>query len=388
MVMGLYRPSIEDNILKDQLLDALRIELKGFISKDRILTSDFAIYGGITNGCSMEDVLEGLLRLAIAEGETTAAKSFYKRMDDDHVVLQQYFMLTGIKIEEEIRLFDGIHLLPLPTDTELLPGYLPLTFSPDLRADHFSGGTLLRIDLRVGPVFVKPDSSYSLDGPGPMSSFSRKVHSNDIDDFHPQRFFQALFLATGCLVEQAVQWQHLSDDQMFTINIGGGLSYRLNELARIRNTTMDDSQLKESIAVYGKMTSLFKNRKVEDWLRVPIDRLIKSKAQGDLVDKMIDVGIALESFYLRNTENRELAFKMSLRAALYLGPEARKRKSLLYKFIEIYAQRSHAVHQGKKSEIMTNEFVEEAQELCKTSILKALDDGIEPNWNKLVLGDL
>ena len=65
-------------------------------------------------------------------------------------------------------------------------------------------------------------------------------------------------------------------------------------------------------------------------------------------------------------------------------------------FKTIYILRSKAVHNGavpekikvRKGEeaIPTSEFIPRAQDLCRDSIIKILEDGEFPTWNNLVLG--
>lgn len=54
---------------------------------------------------------------------------------------------------------------------------------------------------------------------------------------------------------------------------------------------------------------------------------------------------------------------------------------------KIYDLRSKAAH-GEVVEYNTNtrQLKEKAQQLCRQSILKTIDDGRFPNWHRLVLG--
>ena len=141
--------------------------------------------------------------------------------------------------------------------------------------------------------------------------------------------------------------------------------------------------------------TLCKNSEIKEKLRIPIDRWIKSKAGEDPVDKMIDLGIALESLYLSNiSEPIELAFRLRLHAAWYLRENEKDRKTLMKEFAEIYNWRSKVVHTGKlptkkKNRPYTKEevgkFITRAQDLCRESIMKVLEDEQFPNWNNLIL---
>lgn len=138
---------------------------------------------------------------------------------------------------------------------------------------------------------------------------------------------------------------------------------------------------------------------VEEKLHIPVDRWIKSKAEDNPVDKIIDLGIALESLYLSGTESKnEIRFRFSLHAAWHLGKDKKHREELMKEFKAIYDWRSAVVHtgklpekgKGKKKKPYTQEevreFIRNAQDLCRDSILKILEDEEFPDWNNLILG--
>ena len=111
------------------------------------------------------------------------------------------------------------------------------------------------------------------------------------------------------------------------------------------------------------------------------------------VDKMIDLGIAMESFYLRGF-SEQLTFRFRLRAALHLGKSLEKRKCLIKEFRQIYEFRSRAVHEGTLPEhvnvdgenIPMRQYIERSQELFKGSLMKVIDSGALPDWESIELG--
>ena len=93
----------------------------------------------------------------------------------------------------------------------------------------------------------------------------------------------------------------------------------------------------------------------------------------------------------------ELAFRLRVRAAWYLGTDEDHRKELLTKLKNIYDARSSAVHSGKlgptvkfgEQHISVSDFITTSQDLCRQSIMKVLTDGCLPDdeyWNSLILG--
>lgn len=106
------------------------------------------------------------------------------------------------------------------------------------------------------------------------------------------------------------------------------------------------------------------------------------------------------------TEERKEALRQSLQeairfgfhAAWHLEEDKEQRKALMKEFKAIYDWRSAVVHtgklpkrgSGKKKKPYTQEevreFITRAQDLCRDSILKILEDREFPDWNNLILG--
>ena len=126
------------------------------------------------------------------------------------------------------------------------------------------------------------------------------------------------------------------------------------------------------------------------------NRWIKSHTYQNPEDKIIDLAIALESLYLLDRDGKpELAFQLRLRASWFLGKDKVHRKELMKDFSQIYEWRSKVVHTGKLpnktkktpfTRQETKAFIEKAQDLCRQSIIKILEEGKFPDWNNLILG--
>ena len=153
-----------------------------------------------------------------------------------------------------------------------------------------------------------------------------------------------------------------------------------------------ETQVGEAKRLYEKLVNPSSN--VAGRLQIPIDRWIKSKTSQASEDKIIDLGVALEALYLSDTNyNREIGFRFSLHAAWHLGENKEQRKALMQEFKAIYDWRSRVVHTGKLPKKIRNKpeeveaFITKAQDLCRDSIMKILEDGKFPDWNDLILGE-
>ena len=296
---------------------------------------------------------------------------------------------------KEIRVSDGIRLVLFPLNASEFPPYLfDQRFSHVLSSagsSFFRRKTVLIIDHTVSPLFCKPP----IDNENP---FEIKTKSTEFPNFDIQRFCHAFSLVTNYPVEPVLQWSYIDEDELFNpqritteiINL-----HTPKTLSRV--AIIDETHIEKIKKRYRELTNLPSD--VGKKLRIPIDRWIKSETEENPVDKMVDLGIALESLYLSGIESKnEIRFRFSLHAAWHLGDPKEQRRALMKEFKAIYDWRSAVVHtgklpkkgSGKKKKLYTQEevreFITRAQDLCRRSILKILKDGKFPDWNDLVLG--
>ena len=121
-------------------------------------------------------------------------------------------------------------------------------------------------------------------------------------------------------------------------------------------------------------------------LDIAIDRWLRSYEGIRLVDKFIDLGIALESLYLDGMKD-ELRFRLALHAAWHLGTNALVRERLMREFKKVYDLRSKEVHTGSVDDTKTARSVlSRTQEYCRWAVINIISRGRFPDWEKLVLG--
>ena len=111
-----------------------------------------------------------------------------------------------------------------------------------------------------------------------------------------------------------------------------------------------------------------------------------------MVDQMIDLGVVFKALYLSRHGKKSL--KLQQRASRYLGIDKANRNTLEKVFKKIYDLRSSAVHEGKLPTnveiggacVPISEFIKQAQDLCRQSIIKIVEAGKFPNWKTLNVG--
>ena len=380
---------VGDPKVREAILTLLRDELKPFLREDRTYSASFVIVGGMGGGSLVEDILNSVVKSAIVFGPDQSASEFYGAIKLGYITCQQYFLLAGMRIEKEIQVLDGITLIPLPNDTSRLPSFLPAMFNSGI---DFTSKTLLRADVSVSPLLHKPDQDYTF-ASGPDRHFKTALHSTDATDFSPEDFIRALTMIGDHPVQSTMGWAHLDDEHIFNMNTGAGSGYSYSETAtrNTPSTVFFEARVREALDLYVKLNGLPK--RVKQQLQIPLDRWMKSKTQQSYVDKMIDLGIAFESFYLGGIRD-ELTFRFSLRTSLFLTQKIEQRKKLTKELEEIYKRRSAAVHEGTMPQhvkiegqnVPISQFLERSQELLKQSVLKVIEKRELPDWTSIELG--
>lgn len=393
--IGLCDIEITDSHVKERALDLIASALSDFVQDQKIQSATYAIWGGLGPGVSIDRVLSNVVLLAIVDGVPTAVQAFYDCATKRSASYWEFHLLSGINAHREVQLFDSVSLIPLPGSTAELPSHLPLTFG-DTSQTTFLSATLLGIERSVTPIFVNP-ATISQSLAAIDSEFEIRSKSVDVPEFDLNTFCHALSLTCDSSVKPVMSWSSLLDYEIFDLRspmgVGSyGWSGDVSQIKRGGRVTLDAVQLDNAKALYHKLVRLPSD--IRDKLEVPINRWTKSQEPSSLVDKMIDLGIALESIYLSDNDLGEITFKLSVRAAWHLGRDKAERDRLSKEFRVIYGRRSRAVHRGTLPQttkvagntVSTSDLVKDTQQLCSRSIKTIISAGEIPNWDELILG--
>ena len=413
-----YQPDIGNKKIKSRVLEFIREELNQFIGDGEVRYTSYNIDGCATDGfrrgkplsshLKLSDLLEYLLKVALVFGVDKAVLSFH----EDSLPagnLRNYQSITsleGITIETEIQICRGIKLVPLPPDIAFQLNHNLLRYHHRHRD---KGTTLLIIERLRYSVFHKPSETTFDEGQVVNPPF--RVETNEIElsnqgmvmDFR-ETFCQALSLACNTMVMFDYFWDYSAAD-VFRSKHGEQKVYYSGPIGR--SSEAGQSEIKEAIRLY-KILEIFDHKtkgqydqKSKGIFQIAIERWRESKTYQNS-DEMIDLCIAFESLYLPGI-NDELKFRLSVRAAWFLGENKDDRRRLFTVFKKIYDYRSTIVHGGElkkrtvmidKETISMSELITEAQDLCQKSIVKILgkysEDGKYPDddyWNDLILGE-
>ena len=390
-----FKAVVEDDAIRDQLLAVIRSHLGDCIRADRLKSALHATLGGLHEGFTVDDLLSHWLDIAIARGSEFAASAFLSGVSNP-VQYQQMALIRGLRVGRETVIAEGVRIVPQSGSRAALPPYLPsrleaehLPSWTDLRLTDFIHSSVLIVDKLVSPAFVDPDEDLgSVIPPYDAGVFTYEHVSDESRDFHVGRFCEALSLAVGggMTIQSPAHWLHLDDDHIckvgFAMSDAPAMSSRQQRDSRLINAS------EETVEFATKLYWARKNlsRETAARLNVTIDRWIRSYEDMFLVDKFIDLGIALESLYLDGIRD-ELRFRLALHAAWHLGTNSAEKERLMRDFREVYDLRSRAVHTGSVEDTKTARGVlSRVQEYCRWAIIDIISRGTFPDWNKLVLG--
>lgn len=363
------------------------------------------VYGSGLGDLPLFTLIERLLELALVRGTEEAVSIFerYSRGAGTHVFHRVIPLLEGIKLKSMIEVYPGARLVPLPSPEisgkmeQCLIG-MPMKAYVNEKGAFF-GRVLLVIDCPGLSIFHRPSERAFQDGTQ-MEDLPIQVQIPDVkfvtrDAAHSFKdiFLQALSLVCDSAIETVFEAWLFEQDRSFVLHLGGSNMLRY---ANRSNTSaeVEEAQINEAKRLY---EVLDKKPDLRERLQIPIERWKTSKTSKRDVDRMIDLGIALEALYVPDSGEGEIRFKLAVRAAWCLGKDKEDRDDLLKKFKQIYDARSKSVHNGKldqtvkfgEERIPTSDFIEKTQRLCRKTLLKMVEEPKFPDrdyWDRLVMG--
>ena len=403
-----FRLDIVDKTTESKLLDFIRKELPPFIVRNSIPAASYIVECSSTDEsrlspCKFRDlnlrfVLERLLQITLIQGLEEAVSVFNRCCCPEGTpgFFQDVALLEGIHLKKEIPVFEGVRLVPLPSleiSNEVgryLPSFPSKSFN-DPKFD-FLGKTLLVIDRPGLSIFHEPALGSFLRGlpvndlPFQMEVRNVKFPNSKAVNSFRNLFCQALSLICDYPVQIVRKGWFLAEDKSF--NYYYGTITRHNYSSSFNGSSMvGEAEIDEAKCLYERLVGLDSNSMEK--LRVAIERWIMSKTDRTYVDRLIDLGIALEALYV--TSKDDIGKKLRHRASWYLGENPVDQQELETEFEAIYNYRSKAVHEGKLDKeveihgqpMPISDFIESVQDRCRQSILEIIKDGQFPDWNAL-----
>jgi hypothetical protein len=287
----------------------------------------------------------------------------------NRIELTDYLAFTGNTIEKVVELSDNVHLLPM----DMVPRYDTLAQALGAPQMQLLAPTGVIRRVRIKSPFV----------------------ARDLDPFRQRENHELL---RELSVVMGVHHSYpVFDGVVFTavpesvpFGMPGGCSSWIPE---IRPSSLPPAPPLTDADIQTLRGYLRLGRATQQRLALPLQRLRLSLIRVTLVDRAVDLGIALESLLIAGDKHTELVETGALRAAILIGGEhlERERSDAVYR--KFYNElRSPAVHTGvietkplkikHVGERSAVDLLALAQTLCGSLISRIIELGAFPDWRK------
>ena len=345
---------------------------------------------------ALEDFAKGLVKGAAVIGAERVVYLLSGWLQGGPAEYRISALLNGLPVREPLAPADGVRIEPLPLSTDELALNLPRRTG--MSAADYLGRTIVSIDTAAKPALFSPNASPP----------ARHVQANLVGDVDIDTVCQALSLESDNFLDVAFCWNDYQELASFSLSdksstwSTGNKRVRSHSGLKSMSTEFSTGVTKLEFKGAQRMLDLseaqltgtlaaLKVLKDSHKTRIAVSRWVKSKDSSEhLVDRFIDLRIALESLYLRNIGNEkyrgEMRFRLSLTGAWHLGSDRKERKKVRKNLLEAYDAASKAVHSGDLENSKYPLPLSTAQDLCRRGILKLLKEGSPSDWGDLILG--
>lgn len=347
---------------------------------------------------TVSDFAKGVIWHAAVLGSTHAVELLIRSKQGEPFRYRTAALLLGVTVEGPLDLDNGVRVIPLPKSVDALPVTLPKTLS--MSGVDYLGKAVLYIDSEVHPALFSVRGSRTSDE-DPKPRWVRV-------DASLYSLYEALSLICNGYVYSELHWCDYDEESAMAFEVSGNSSVRTGTVFDYRQFAgwLDDPSIEAKPPRKGVAPVSVAKLSLEDlhkaWeihavldarkrigrrFRVAVHRWFRSmRPDLELTDYFIDLRIALEALYIDNNQG-ELRFRLAVNGAWHVGrnpAERRKIKKMLTKF---YDAASRIIHGGEFDEAKDDhEWLDQARDICRRGILKALEVQEEPDWDGLILG--
>lgn len=123
-------------------------------------------------------------------------------------------------------------------------------------------------------------------------------------------------------------------------------------------------------------------------LRITLQRYSDFSSGQPWIDRLIDLRVCIESLFAKDNENELLTYKISLRAALFLGKTFEEKNKIRDTVKTAYDLSSKVLHGGKmpsKLKPKQDQAIDDMGKYIPEVILKIFDMGKMPDWSTIEL---
>jgi Apea-like HEPN len=329
-----------------------------------------------------------IIRAALREGEPERIIAEHREFAARRVSpLRNYFAVGGCRVDQAIQIRPRLRLIPWSD----VPGSRTKRKFSGLNTGGLMGPTELIVPTPVAAgcaIEIDPQEDVKLLSDDQSQWYQRTEDTlrnlkNAADrDETARDVVRCIFLLTLFPTDIIGSWHEPTDAAARRL-FGGNLTYG-RTLFELAMNWPPDTPLEGSIVRdrYLEFARLVPN--MRDVLRHAIDRLNWAKRRDSVVDRAIDLGIALEMLLLHDIKPKsELSFRLAINGAKLLGGSSSKQKDAFRILRKAYELRSNAVHEGQldaKNVANSQSHIDDAIALGAKIATKLLKIGRFPNW--------
>lgn len=331
-----------------------------------------------------------VLRCAALVGPSRAIKLLENCIRGDRIPCTHVTILEGIQIENQcLEMCGGIRFEQLSKDRRALVKILPEMLARKLLQDPLAMLTDRSLQLPgATALYMESTAALSISSP----SAGRRSQSFDQSLVPDTLLLQALSLACNSYIAPAWEWFIIDHGLAaltgcnVTFANDATLNRQHHENAHSHAATLAQSDVDFARILHDKLTA----QSLDARSQIAFERWHNSKAHKlDMVNDAIDMRIALEALFAGGG-NTELAHRIALRGAWYLGEDADDRRRHFEMLKRVYILCSKAVHTGRlKGDGACIDLLDQARNVCRNALIRHIREGVRPDeeyWNALVLG--
>ena len=386
---GVTAEPIIDPTARIRLIEYIRTTFASYIEDDHIgvaATLDVSDVPAI----SVDEFAGILVRATVALGIGRVADLIADWLAGRPLSYETHAIFAGVTAVGTLGIGDRVRFRQIPTDSGGIDPDLPPRVKRLFGATELSS-LVYMTDVSVDRVLEHVSPLYR---PSDAEAQSSELLRASRDEFlHQVALEQALSLACDAPVVPIVNWQDYEDLLPFNSGkLGATLfPYRQNNevfssLSLVySHVYVSADQLVLADRLIEKLTAENTSRL---GLHIPIAKWLSSKPiRLQTEDRLVDLRTALESLFLNDGEDGEIAYRLSLRAALRLARDSRTRRQVVKDMKGFYGLASKAVHgRNVKNDDKYGRLLAFAQDVCRREIFQRLEDGKRPNWDDVTLG--
>lgn len=307
-------------------------------------------------------------------GPAAAIAEWQRFLAEDEVAVQQVAVLYGVEVRSTYTISETVRIVSLRELDE----------SPFIEGFYEKVAPILMMPASVAVVrdVSWPKSNYLTTGP--VESFG--PNSREIESMRELSLLLATVLRSpvlcGVYWEQPKKWVPAAPQAVYTIP-----QANFRPLLR-RAKRIGEAHCATLVRLFEMFSVL--DGDVKQGLRIPLDRVNRAMLQSETVDSAIELGIALESFFLHDEQiNEQINLTIRMRAARYLGTSQIERQRIARLVGNLYTLRSEAVHRGSftpKSSRKLNPkgCLRQGVRILSRALRKVIGEGRMPDWNRIL----